>query len=84
LASISSLSACKNTPNILGWVPVDSFLKSSRRESILLYELSSDNPQKDNFHNLVFDIDKTVAFDILDPTILIKFLFPKGVVDIMD
>jgi hypothetical protein len=28
-----------------------------------------------------FNIDKTVAFGIVDSTILINFLFPKGVVD---
>jgi hypothetical protein len=39
------------------------------------------NLSKDTFHNPIFNIDKTVAFDIVDSTILIKFLFPEGVVD---
>jgi len=55
-----------------------SKLKSTNLESLSIYQISSDNPQKDTFHNLVFDIDKTVAFDILDPTILTKFLSRKG------
>jgi len=30
------------------------FLKSTRREPMSLYQISSDNPQKDNFYNLIF------------------------------
>ena len=36
------------------------------------------NPQKDNFHKFILDIDKIATSDILDSTILINFLFPKG------
>lgn len=36
---------------------------------------------KDNFHKLIFDIDKTVDFDIFDSTILIDFLFPKRMIE---
>jgi hypothetical protein len=39
------------------------------------------NPPKDNFHNIILHIDKMVTFGILDPTILINFLLPEGVVD---
>ena len=31
------------------------------------FSSSSDNPQKDNFHNLIFDIDKTLASGTVDP-----------------
>ena len=44
------------------------FLKSSRRESISEYQISSDNPQKDNFHNLIFGIDNMVTFSTVNPT----------------
>jgi hypothetical protein len=36
---------------------------------------------KDNFHNLTFGIDKRHIYCIVNPTSLINFLFPKGVVD---
>jgi hypothetical protein len=42
---------------------------------------SNDNPQKDNFHNAIFGIDKTVDFGIVNSTLLINFLFPEGVMD---
>jgi hypothetical protein len=43
---------------------------------------SSDNPQKDTFHNLIFAIDKIVTFGIVNSTILMKLsLSRKGVVD---
>ena len=29
----------------------DSFLNSSSQEPILIYQITSDSPQKDNFHN---------------------------------
>jgi hypothetical protein len=32
-------------------------------------EISSDNPQKDNFHNLIFSIDKMVTSGIVNSTI---------------
>jgi hypothetical protein len=32
--------------------------------------VSSDNPQKDNFHNVIFRIDKMVRFGIVNLTIL--------------
>ena len=54
-----------------------SFLKSSRRESISEYDISTDNLQKNNFHSTVFEIDKIAIFSIFDSTILINFLFPK-------
>jgi len=34
--------------------------------------------KRDTFHNLVFNVDKTVDFGIVDSTILINFLFPEG------
>jgi len=49
-----------------------------------LYQISSDNPKKDTFHNLIFAIDKRVTFGIFDSTILIKFLYLKGVVNEKD
>jgi hypothetical protein len=58
-----------------------SFLKSLSQESISLYQVTSDNPQKDNFNNPIFDIDKMAIFSIFDSTILIKFLYLKGDVD---
>jgi len=33
------------------------------------------------FSQVYFSVDKVVAFSIVDSTILISFLFPKGVVD---
>jgi hypothetical protein len=42
----------------------DFFLNSSRRESRSSYQISSDNPQKDNFHNLIFVLTKD-AFSVL-------------------
>jgi len=33
----------------------DNFLKSTSRESTFLYQISSDNHQKDNFHGTFFD-----------------------------
>jgi hypothetical protein len=53
------------------------FLKSLSQESISLYQVTSDNPQKDNFHNLTFGIDKRTIFDTFNPTILIKLSFSK-------
>jgi len=35
------------------------------------------NPQKDNFHNLTFGIDKIIAFGILSSTILKAFFVSK-------
>jgi len=35
------------------------------------------NPQKDNFHNLIFIIDKMVALGIFGSTILIKLSLSK-------
>jgi hypothetical protein len=55
----------------------DFFLKSSSRDSISEYQISSDNPQKDNFHNLIFSIDKRFIFPIIIPTPLIKPSLPK-------
>jgi hypothetical protein len=40
-------------------------LKSPRRVFSSLYQISGDNPQKDNFHNFIFCIDKMVAFAIV-------------------
>jgi len=37
-----------------------------------------DNPQKDNFHNPIFALDKEVIFSILDSTILLDFFLPRG------
>jgi hypothetical protein len=37
------------------------------RVPVSLWQISSDNPQKDNFHNPIFDIDKTLAFGTVDP-----------------
>jgi hypothetical protein len=59
----------------------ESFPKFSRKKNRSLYQISSDNPQKDNFHNPIFGIDKIVTFGIFDSTILIKILSLKGVVD---
>jgi hypothetical protein len=57
----------------------DGFLpQSSSRESVLSYQITIDNPQKDNFHNPIFDVDKILPFCIFDSTIQISFLFPKG------
>jgi hypothetical protein len=57
------------------------FLKSSRWEPISLYHITSDNPQKDNFRNLILGIDKMVIFGTVNSIILIKFLFPEDVGD---
>jgi len=43
--------------------------------------IQQNNPQKDNFHNAIFGIDKTVGSGIVNSTFLINFLFPEGVVD---
>ena len=59
----------------------DSFLKSSSRDSISEYEISSGNPQKDHFHNLIFGIDNVSSFGIVNLASLINFLIPNGVVD---
>jgi len=40
------------------WKKEDFFLKSSRQESRSLYQISNNNPQKDNFHDLVFLLTK--------------------------
>ncbi len=40
--------------------------------SALFEDLNVSNSQKDNFSNLILGIDKTVAFGIVDSTILIK------------
>jgi hypothetical protein len=50
-------------------------------EIYALYQISTGNPQKDNFHKLIYGIDKVVTFGIVNLTFLISFLFPKGVVD---
>ena len=42
-----------------------SFLNSSMREFGTSYQISSDNLQKNNFHNPIWDIDKIVALSIL-------------------
>ena len=42
----------------------DFSLKSSRRESRSLYEITTDNPQKDNFRKVILGIDKKCIFDI--------------------
>lgn len=55
-------------------VPVrleDSFLKSSRRESISEYQISNGNPQKGSFHNFILGIDEMVMFGIMNSIILI-------------
>ena len=36
------------------------FLKSSRRKSISLYQISNYNPQKDNFRKLIFVLTKDI------------------------
>jgi len=43
-----------------------------------LYQISSDNPQKDNFHKLIFDIDKIAVFGIINSTRLIALSLSKG------
>ena len=44
-----------------------------------LYQISNDNPQKDNFHNLIFRIDKMVTFGIVDSAIRTRSCHSKGV-----
>jgi len=39
------------------------FLKSSRRESRSSYQISSDNPQKDNFHKSTFRLTDATLSD---------------------
>jgi len=41
------------------------FLKAPRRVFSFLCQISSDNPQKDNFHKPIYIIDKTTTFDII-------------------
>jgi len=45
------------------------------------YQISSNNPQKDNFHNIIFVLTKILIFDnqllFLSTTIVI-LLFAKG------
>jgi hypothetical protein len=48
---------------------------------MFVYQILNDNPQKDNFHNAIFGIDKKVGSGIVNSTFLIDFLFPEGVVD---
>jgi hypothetical protein len=43
-----------------------------------MYNGSNNNPQKDNFHNAIFGIDKTVGSVIVESTFLTNFLFPEG------
>jgi len=43
----------------------DNFLKSSRRVSSSLHQISSDNPQKDTFHNLTFLLTRDIFCDCL-------------------
>jgi hypothetical protein len=57
------------------------FLKSSRPEPISEYQISSDNPQKDNFHKLIYDIDKRYIRCIVDSIIRTRPSLSKGVVD---
>ena len=53
-----------------------SKLKFSRRESRSSYQISSDNPQKDNIHNFILGIDNMIPSGIFDSPFLIEFLFP--------
>jgi len=53
------------------------FLLSPRRVFGSLYQISNVNPQKDNFHNPIFGIDKRTIFDIFNSTMLIKLSFSK-------
>jgi len=39
---------------------------------------SNNNPQKDNFHNPILDIDKMVTFGIVSSTFLMKLSLSKG------
>ena len=51
-------------------VDVNFFLKSTNRDFITEYQISSDNPQKDNFHNPILNIDKMVISGIVNSKIL--------------
>jgi hypothetical protein len=42
----------------------DNFLKSTRQESISEYQISSDNSQKDNFHNAFYRLTYPTFSDI--------------------
>jgi len=53
------------------WKKEDFFLKSSSRGFIFPYQFSNNNLQKDNFHNLIFGIDKMVGLGILSSKIRI-------------
>jgi len=53
-------------------------LTSDASKLVILYSLII---VKNNFQNLIFDIDKMFFFDIMDSTVVIIFLCPKGVVD---
>jgi len=43
---------------------VDFFLKSSKREPMSLYQISSDNPQKDNFYKAFYFLTCSTYIDI--------------------
>jgi len=40
-----------------------SFLKTGFSKFAIPYNLSNDNPQKDNFHKSIFSIDNAIIFD---------------------
>jgi hypothetical protein len=46
-----------------------------------VFKTSKANPQKDNFHNLFFGIDKKLAFGIVYSSILTILSFSKGGMD---
>ena len=56
----------------------DYFLKSTSRESTSLFQISNDNPQKDNFHNPIFAIDNKVTFGTVNSTVLTKLSLSEG------
>jgi len=43
-----------------------SFLKTGFSKFAIPYNLSNDNPQKDNFHKSIFSIDNAIIFDTGD------------------
>ena len=59
--------------------PHSSFLKSLSRDSISEYQVLSNNPQKDNFHNPIFCyvIDNMVNFRIINSTVLTNLSLSK-------
>jgi hypothetical protein len=56
----------------------DNFLKSRFWKPTHSYNISSDNPQKDNFHNLVFPLTKKIIFGTGNPTSPRTLSLPKG------